>query len=67
MTVEDTVEIAVQVNGKVRGRAVVARDASEAELLEAALADESVQAALGGKEIRRKVVVPGRLVNLVVA
>jgi leucyl-tRNA synthetase len=66
MLLEDTVEIAVQVNGKVRGRAVVARDASEADLLSAALADESVQAAIGGKEIRRKVVVPGRLVNLVV-
>jgi leucyl-tRNA synthetase len=66
MTIEDTVEIAVQVNGKVRGRAVVARDASESDLLAAALADESVQAAMAGKEIRRKVVVPGRLVNLVV-
>jgi leucyl-tRNA synthetase len=66
MLVEDTVEIAVQVNGKVRGRAVVARDAGEADLLNAALADEGVQAAIAGKEIRRKVVVPGRLVNLVI-
>jgi len=66
MLVEDTVEIAVQVNGKVRGRAVVAKDASEADLLNAALADTAVQAAISGKEIRRKVVVPGRLVNLVV-
>jgi leucyl-tRNA synthetase len=66
MLLEDTVEIVVQVNGKVRGRAVVARDASESDLLAAALADDSVKSALGGKEIRRKVVVPGRLVNLVV-
>jgi leucyl-tRNA synthetase len=66
LLVEDTVEIAVQVNGKVRGRAVVARDASEDEVVAAAMADEGVQAAMGGKAIRRKVVVPGRLVNLVV-
>jgi leucyl-tRNA synthetase len=66
MLIEDTVEIAVQVNGKVRGRAVVAPDASEDDLIAAALADTAVQAAIGGKEIRRKVVVPGRLVNLVV-
>jgi leucyl-tRNA synthetase len=66
MLLEDTVEIAVQVNGKVRGRALVARDAGEDDLLKAALADEAVQAAIAGKEIRRKVVVPGRLVNLVV-
>jgi leucyl-tRNA synthetase len=65
MTVEDTVEIAVQVNGKVRGRVVVASDASEDEMLAAALADEAVRSALGDSQIRRKVVVPGRLVNLV--
>ncbi len=66
LLVEDTVEIAVQVNGKVRGRAVVARDASEADVLAAALADAAVKTAIAGKEIRRRVVVPGRLVNLVV-
>lgn len=66
MLLEDTVEIAVQVNGKVRGRAVVARDATEADVLEAAMAERGVQDAIGGRQIRRKVVVPGRLVNLVV-
>jgi leucyl-tRNA synthetase len=45
---------------------MVARDASEADLIATALADDAVKAAIGGKEIRRKVVVPGRLVNLVV-
>ncbi|HVO26639.1 MAG TPA: leucine--tRNA ligase [Candidatus Margulisiibacteriota bacterium] len=65
LIVEDMVEIAVQVNGKVRGRIAVVRDAAEAEVLAAALADETVKAHIDGKEIRRRVVVPGRLVNLV--
>ncbi len=63
--VEDRVEIVVQVNGKVRGRIAVARDAAEADVLAAALADATVKAHVDGKEIRRRVVVPGRLVNLV--
>ena len=66
LTVEDTVIVPVQVNGKVRGRIEVARDANEADMLAAALADKAVQAHLDGKAIRRRVVVPGRLVNLVV-
>ena len=65
LIVEDTVVIAVQVNGKVRGRIEVARDAPEADVLAAALADEAVNAYVDGKPIRRRVVVPGRLVNLV--
>jgi len=65
LIVEDTIEIAVQVNGKVRGRIAVARDAAEADVLAAALADETVKAHIDGKPIRRRVVVPGRLVNLV--
>jgi leucyl-tRNA synthetase len=66
LTVEDTVVIPVQVNGKVRSRIEVARDASEDDVLAAALADTQVQAHVDGKLIRRRVVVPGRLVNLVV-
>jgi leucyl-tRNA synthetase len=66
LTVEDTTVIVVQVNGKVRGRVEVARDAAEADVLAAALADAAVQAHINGREIRRRVVVPGRLVNLVV-
>ncbi len=66
LTVEDVLELAVQVNGKVRGRVSVPREASEDAILSAALAQESVIAAIGGKEIRRRVVVPGRLVSLVI-
>ena len=64
--VDDTVEYPVQVNGKVRGRVVVAADADEDTLKAAALADEKVQAFLAGATPRKVIVVPGRLVNLVV-
>jgi leucyl-tRNA synthetase len=63
---EDTIEIPVQINGKVRGRIVVAPDAGEDTLLEMALAVESVAAALEGKTVVKTVVVPGRMVNIVV-
>ena len=58
--------IVVQVNGKVRGRIEVPRDATEASVLAAAVTDAAVKAYIDGKPIRRHVVVPGRLVNLVV-
>lgn len=64
--VDDTVEYPVQVNGKVRGRVVVAADADQDTLKAAALADEKVQAFLAGADPRKVIVVPGRLVNLVV-
>jgi leucyl-tRNA synthetase len=64
--VEDTVEYPVQVNGKVRGRVVIAADADQDTLKAAALADEKVQAFLAGANPRKVIVVPGRLVNLVV-
>jgi leucyl-tRNA synthetase len=64
--VDDTVEYPVQVNGKVRGRVVVAADADSDALKAAALADEKVQAFLAGAAPRKVIVVPGRLVNLVV-
>jgi len=64
--VDDTVEYPVQVNGKVRGRVVVAADADDAALKAAAMADDKVQAFLAGATPRKVIVVPGRLVNLVV-
>jgi leucyl-tRNA synthetase len=64
--VADTVEYPVQVNGKVRGRVVVAADADDDTLKAAALADEKVQAFLAGATPRKVIVVPRRLVNLVV-
>jgi leucyl-tRNA synthetase len=63
---KDEVEIAVQVNGKLRGRVSVAASASEEETLAAALADERVRAWADGKQLVKTVVVPGRLVNIVV-
>lgn len=64
--VDDTVELPVQVNGKVRGKITVAADADKAALEAAALADEKVQAFLDGAAPKKVIVVPGRLVNLVV-
>jgi leucyl-tRNA synthetase len=65
--VEDTVQVAVQVNGKVRAQVTVPADADAAALEEAARADEKVAAQLQGRTVRRVVAVPGRLVNFVVA
>ncbi|MGH9723170.1 MAG: leucine--tRNA ligase [Bryobacteraceae bacterium] len=63
---EDEVELPVQVNGKLRGRITVPADAPESEVVAAALGDTQVQSHLGGRPVRRQVVVPGRLVSLVV-
>ncbi|HLX30487.1 MAG TPA: class I tRNA ligase family protein, partial [Casimicrobiaceae bacterium] len=63
---EEEIEIPVQVNGKLRSRIVVPADATEETVLERALADEKVRAAIAGKQIVKKIYVPGKLVNLVV-
>lgn len=65
--VNETMTVAVQVNGKMRGRIEVAADASEADVLGIAKADDNVARHLDGKTIRREIYVPGRIVNLVVA
>ena len=62
---EDTVTIAVQVNGKLRGQVNVPRDCEEAEVRETALAEAGVARAIGAAEIRRVIVVPNRIVNVV--
>jgi leucyl-tRNA synthetase len=64
--VEDTVQVAVQVNGKVRAQVSVPADADAASLEAAARADDKVAGYLDGKTVRRVVAVPGRLVNFVV-
>ena len=61
-----TVEIAIQVNGKIKARLNIAADAVEAVVLEAAQSDAHVQAALAGKTLLKALYVKGRLVNLVV-
>jgi leucyl-tRNA synthetase len=63
--VEDTVQVAVQVNGKVRSQVSVPADADSAALEAAARADEKIAGYLDGATIRRVVAVPGRLVNFV--
>ena len=65
MLVADTVEYPVQVNGKVRSRITVAADADARHVEATALADEKVQAALGGGSPKKVIVVPGRMVNIV--
>ncbi len=61
----ETVRIAVQVNGKRRDELEVPADADEATLRAAALASKNVQRHLDGREVRKVIVVPGRLVNVV--
>ncbi len=63
----DTVTLVVQVNGKRRGEIEVPTGAAEAEIRGAAIADAHISRYLAGKEVRRLIVVPGKLVNLVVA
>jgi leucyl-tRNA synthetase len=65
--VKDSLEIVVQVNGKLRGRVTVAADAGREVIEAAALAEENVQRNMEGKTVRKVIVVPGKLVNIVVA
>ena len=63
---EDTVTIAVQVNGKLRGQVEVAAPPDEQKVWAAVDANERVQTWVAGKEIVKKIYVPGKLVNVVV-
>jgi leucyl-tRNA synthetase len=65
LLVEDTVTLVVQVNGKKRGDVTVARDARNPEIEAAVLALDAVKLALGGKSVRKVIVVPMRIVNVV--
>ncbi len=65
--VEDEISIVVQVNGKVRGKVVVAADAVDSVISEAALAENNVSRAIADKTVRKVIIVPGRLVNIVVS
>ena len=64
--VKDSIELVVQVNGKLRARVAVPTSADRAQAEAAALADENVQRFVNGKQIKKIVVVPGKLVNIVV-
>jgi leucyl-tRNA synthetase len=61
-----TVALVVQVNGKLRGHISVAVGADEATVREAALADPNVQKFIGAAAVRKLIIVPGKLVNIVV-
>lgn len=66
LTVDDEIEIVVQVNGKIVQRLMVAADDNEAAMQEKAMSSEAVQAAINGKTVRKVIAVKGRLVNIVV-
>jgi leucyl-tRNA synthetase len=66
LCVDDVVELPVQVNGKVRGKVTLAKAATEEDARAAVLAVESVAALTTGKQIKKFVYVPGKIVNLVV-
>ncbi|MCH2123190.1 MAG: leucine--tRNA ligase [Pirellulaceae bacterium] len=65
-TREDSVEIPIQINGKLKAKIRVASDLSKDQLEKAAQADEKIGALLAGKEIVKTIVVPGRMVNFVI-
>jgi leucyl-tRNA synthetase len=67
LTKADQIEVPVQINGKLRARLSVAEGIDEATLREKALADKRVQELIAGKQVRKIIVVPGKLVNIVVS
>ena len=64
--VQDEIELVLQVNGKLRGNMRVAKDADRAQIEELAIKNANVQKHIGGQPVKKIVVVPGRLVNVVV-
>ncbi|MBY0431645.1 MAG: class I tRNA ligase family protein, partial [Rhodospirillales bacterium] len=66
LLVDSTVNLAVQVNGKMRGTVVVPMNADQKTAETAALALDTVQAAISGKPVRKIILVPNRIVNVVV-
>jgi leucyl-tRNA synthetase len=67
LLVEDTLELPIQVNGKLRGRITVAADAATQQIEQAALADDKVKPHLEGKTVKKIIVVPKKMVNIVAA
>ena len=65
LTVQSTIEIGVQVNGKLRATITVNKDASEDDMKEAALAQDGVKRHTEGKEIKKIIVIKNRIVNIV--
>lgn len=65
LLVDDEIEIVVQVNGKVRAKAKVPKDISKEDMQEIALANDHVKASLEGKDVKKVIAVPQKLVNIV--
>ena len=65
--VQDTVTIVVQVNGKVRGRFEIAKDSDQKDVEKAAFEVDSVKQHTEGKTIRKVIVIPNKIVNIVAA
>ncbi|MEO0069729.1 MAG: class I tRNA ligase family protein, partial [candidate division WOR-3 bacterium] len=63
----DTMEIPVQINGKLRGKVIVPRQATEEEVKKAALADKAVREFIADKKIQRVIYVAGRVMNIVIS
>jgi leucyl-tRNA synthetase len=64
---ESSIEIPIQINGKVRGRVATPADANENDIKKAALADPKIQKHLEGHAIRKMIVIPKKLVNIVIS
>ena len=67
LCVDDEVEVALQVNGKVRAKLVIAVDLNKEEIEKMALTNEKVSSEIEGKTVRKVIVVPNRMVNIVVS
>jgi leucyl-tRNA synthetase len=65
MITHEQIELPVQIGGKVRARVTVDTDAASEQIEQLVLADDKVQAALAGKSVKKLVVVPARIVNIV--
>ena len=65
-TSDDTIEMPIQVNGKVKSLVMIAKDASKDDVLKIAYADEKVKSSIDGKTVVKEIVVPGKIINIVV-
>ena len=66
MDLDDEIEIPVQINGKLRGKILVHKDASKEEVEEAAKSSDDIKKFIDGKEIVKEIYVPGRMYTIVI-
>ena len=65
-TIDNTIEIAIQVNGKLRGTIMIAKDEAKDNVIASAKEEEKVKSFIDGKTVVKEIYVPGKLVNIVV-